>query len=50
MNIGDVYVQKGNKERALEYYREAKLLAEGSSVFEIVSKRLEELEGENREQ
>ncbi|MBN1762795.1 MAG: tetratricopeptide repeat protein [Methanomicrobia archaeon] len=50
-NIGEIFIQKGDKERALEYYREAKPLAEGSSVFEIVSKRLEELEeGENRNQ
>jgi tetratricopeptide (TPR) repeat protein len=50
VHIGEIFVQKGDKERALEYYREAKPLAEGSSVFKNVSKRLEELEGKNRNQ
>ncbi len=40
MNIGDVFVLKGDKERALDCYSEAKDLAKGSSVFEDVSKRI----------
>ncbi|MCW7073121.1 MAG: tetratricopeptide repeat protein [Methanophagales archaeon] len=32
INIGDVFVLKGDKERALDYYREAKSLAKGSYV------------------
>ena len=43
-NAGDIFVQKGDKKCALDYYRKAKSLAEGSSVFEAVSKRLENLE------
>ena len=46
MNIGDVFVLKGEKERALDYYSEAKDLAKGSSVFEDVSKRLNKLNEE----
>jgi len=40
MNIGTVFTQKGDKERALNYYLEAKNLAKESSVFEDVSKRI----------
>ncbi len=39
-NIGDVFAQKGDKELALSYYREAKELAKGSYILEAVSKRL----------
>ncbi|NMX21505.1 hypothetical protein C5S30_03545 [ANME-1 cluster archaeon GoMg4] len=46
VNIGDIFVQKGDKKRALDYYREAKPLAEGSSVFDGVSELLENLEKE----
>jgi len=40
MNIGDVFALKFDKERALDYYLEAQELAIGSSVFEHVSKRI----------
>jgi hypothetical protein len=40
MNIGDVFAQKGEIERALDYYLEAQDLAIGSSVFEEITKRI----------
>ena len=39
-NISDLFVQKGDKERALDCYSEAKELAKGSSIFEDVNKRI----------
>ncbi len=46
MNIGDVFILKEDKERALNYYLKARSFAIGSSVFESVSKRLKILKAE----
>nr|QNO55822.1 photosystem I assembly protein Ycf3 [Methanosarcinales archaeon ANME-1 ERB7] len=46
MNIGDVFVLKGEKERALDCYSEAKDLAKGSSVFEEITKRINNIRSE----
>ena len=43
-NIGDVFVLKGEQDRALDCYSEAKDLAKGSPVFEDVRKRLNKQE------
>jgi predicted negative regulator of RcsB-dependent stress response len=40
MNIGDLFVLKGDKERALDCYSEAKELAKGSSIFDEINKRI----------
>ena len=40
MNIGDIFILKGDKERALNYYLEAQDLAIGNSIFEDVNKRI----------
>jgi len=48
MNIGDIFVLKGDKGRGLDFYLEAKGLAKASPVFETVSKRVKRLEGEQK--
>ncbi len=40
MNLGNIFALKGEKKRALDYYLEAQSLAAGSSLSEVISKRV----------